>query len=293
MKLKLIVLTASLAVLVSPAYANPDETLWTLSASGSWSEVSDFDQDATSASLSLSRRLGEGSVGVSLAGAGGSDRPVDAFEATDQSSVFGSAWIYWPVGLVDLSAGITLGRETFDGRAEVQDSRFGVLDGVTADLDSDVDSLSLDASVSRTLVVGQWDFIPSASLGWSQSETQSRASTIGNGADSIDVENKETGWTGTLGMGAGYIVGERTYLFADLVGIYAENGASSGTTTASRRGGLRATSRQEADAVSWADVSAGVSFDLTDAVALSVSAGTTAGRDEEEIFATTSLSLGF
>lgn len=293
MKLKLIVLTASLAVLVSPAHPNPDETLWTLSASGSWSDVGDVDEDATSASLSLSRRLGEGSVGVSLAGAGGSDSPFDAFQATDQSSVFSSVWVYWPVDLVDLSLGVTFGKETFEGRAEIQDTRFGALNGATADLESDIDSLSFDGSVSRAFVVGEWDIIPSASLGWSLSETQTKASTLGNAADSINVENEETGWTGTLGLGVGYIVTEQAYMFADFVGLYAENGAASGTISASRLGGLRSTSRQDAGAVSWADISAGASFSLSDTLTLSISGGTTAGRDEEEVFATTSLSIGF
>ncbi|MEL6828790.1 MAG: hypothetical protein AAFO63_01505 [Pseudomonadota bacterium] len=293
MKLKILTFSACLMVSILPASADSEAPVWSLSASGSWSEVADADQDATSASVSLSRQVGDGSIGVSLAGSGGSGSPFDTFETTDQSNAFGSVWVYWPVGLVDLSVGVTLGQETFDGRAEIQDTRFGAFDGATAELESDVDSLSFDASVSRTFFRGQWDIIPSASLGWSQSETQTKASTIGNVADSISVENEETGWTATLGIGVGYLLGERTYLFSDLVGVYAENGASSGIATPSRLGGLRTTSRQEAASVNWADISGGASFDLTDAVTLSVSGGTTVGRDEEEIFATTSLSLGF
>ena len=56
---------------------------------------------------------------------------------------------------------------------------------------------------------------------------------------------------------------------------------------------MRSCSRQDAEESRWAELSLGASLYATDAVTLSLSGGTTAGRDTEEVFASSSLSVSF
>jgi len=292
-KLKAFYLSAAICAALPQAVAQTGDPLWTVSTSGSWSQIDTSDRDAVSASVSLSRVVGDGSVGASLATSNGSDALFNGAEITDRSSLFASAWVYIPVGAVDLDLSASYGQEDFDGRLELESDRFDELDGTEIDLTSEVDSLSLAATLSRVFIVEYWDIIPSATLGWSQSEATSIALAPGDLARPAELVEEQSGMNAAIGLGLGYVAHDRLYLFSDVSGLYAENGASTGVSQASRLGGLRASQRQAPDEVTWAEVSLGASFYATDTVTLSVSGGTTAGRDEEEVFATTSLSISF
>lgn len=293
MKLKAFYLSAAICAALPQAVAQTGDPLWTVSTSGSWSQIDTSDRDAVSASVSLSRVVGDGSVGASLATSNGSDALFNGAEITDRSSLFASAWVYIPVGAVDLDLSASYGQEDFDGRLELESDRFDELDGTEIDLTSEVDSVSLAATLSRVFIVEYWDIIPSATLGWSQSEATSIALAPGDLARPAELVEEQSGMNAAIGLGLGYVAHDRLYLFSDLSALYAENGASTGVSEASRLGGLRASQRQAADEVTWAEVSLGASFYATDTVTLSLSGGTTAGRDEEEVFATTSLSISF
>jgi len=292
-KLKAFYLSAAICAALPQAVAQTGDPLWTVSTSGSWSQIDTSDRDAVSASVSLSRVVGDGSVGASLATSNGSDALFNGAEITDRSSLFASAWVYIPVGAVDLDLSASYGQEDFDGRLELESDRFDELDGTEIDLTSEVDSVSLAATLSRVFIVEYWDIIPSATLGWSQSEATSIALAPGDLARPAELVEEQSGMNAAIGLGLGYVAHDRLYLFSDLSALYAENGASTGVSEASRLGGLRASQRQAADEVTWAEVSLGASFYATDTVTLSLSGGTTAGRDEEEVFATTSLSISF
>ncbi|MEL6568515.1 MAG: hypothetical protein AAFQ22_08860 [Pseudomonadota bacterium] len=293
MKLKTFYLSAAICAALPHAVAQTDAPLWTVSTSGSWSQIDTSDRDAVSVSVSLSRVVGDGSVGASLATSNGSDALFNGAEITDRSSLFASAWVYVPVGAVDLDLSVSYGREDFDGRLELESERFDELDGTEVDLTSEVDSLSLAATLSRVFIVEYWDIIPSATLGWSQSEATSTAVAPGDLARPAELVEEQSGMNAAIGLGLGYVAHDQLYLFSDLSALYAENGASTGVSEASRLGGLRASQRQAAEEVTWAEASLGASFYATDTVTLSVSGGTTAGREEEEVFATTSLSISF
>ncbi|MEM7767795.1 MAG: hypothetical protein AAF253_09945 [Pseudomonadota bacterium] len=237
--------------------------------------------------------VGEGSVGVSLATSNGSDALFNGTEITDRSSLFASAWVYVPVGVAGLDLSVSYGQEDFDGRLELESDRFDGLDAAEIDLTSEVDSLSAAATLSRVFIVEDWDIIPSATLGWSQSEATSTAETTGDFARPAVLREEQSGVNAAIGLGLGYVAHDQLYLFSDVSALYAENGASTGVSQASRLGGLRASQRQAAEEVTSAEVSLGASFYATDTVTLSLSGGTTAGRDDEEVFATTSLSISF
>lgn len=293
MKLKALYLSAAICAALPQAVAQTGDPLWTVGTSGSWSQIDTSDRDAVSASVSLSRVVGEGSVGASLATSNGSDALFNGAEITDRSSLFASAWVYVPVGVADLDLSVSYGQEDFDGRLELESDRFDALDGNGIDLTSEVDSLSLAATLSRVFIVEYWDIIPSATLGWSQSEATSIAVAQGDLARPAELVEEQSGMNAALGLGLGYVAHDRLYLFSDVSALYAENGASTGVSEVSRLGGLRASQRQAPEEVTWAEVSLGASFYASDKVTLSLSGGTTAGRDEEEVFATTSVSISF
>lgn len=285
----------ALAVCLSFASANAqtDTPDWTLSTSGSWSEIDSSDRDAVSLSVSLSRQIGDNTMGGSIGTSNGSDALFDQVEVTDRSSVFGSVWFAFPVGeaYVDLSA--SFGRDDYNGQVIIEESRFGLLEGSGVNLSSEVDSFAVSAAISRTFVSSDWDIIPNASLGWSQSESTIATTAVDESLAPTAVSEEQAGLTGSAGMGVGYVATDAVYMFADILGLYTENGASTGITSASRNGGLRASSRQELDEAAWAELSLGASIYATETVTVSFVGGTTTGRDEEEIFATTSISVGF
>lgn len=275
------------------ALAEPNAPKWTMSASGSLSELETSDRDAVSASVSLSRTVGNGSIGGALATSNGSDALFDQAEVTDRSSIFASAWIVVPVGPANLDLSVSYGQEDFDGRLVLDSNRFEVLSGAEIDLASEVDSFTTSAAISRVFISGDWDIIPRASLGWSQSEATTTAAAI-DGVSGLGVVSEEqSGTNAALGLGLGYVASDQLYLFSDLTGFYAENGASVSVGPASRFGGLRASNRQSPEEATWAEVSFGASIYASDKLTLSLVGGTTAGRDSEEVFATTTLSLGF
>lgn len=286
-------LTLASCLVATGAGAETDGPAWTLSASGSWSEIDSSDRDAVSGTLSLSRLVGEGSIGASVTTSNGSDVLFETAEVTDRSSVYGSAWVSFPVGAAFVDLTVSYGQEDYDGQVVLEDSRFETLNGSTADLVSEVDSLAVSAAVSRTFVSGDWDIIPNASLGWSQSEASTTATALDEALNPTALAEEQNGLTGTLGLGGGYVASERFYLFADIVGLYAENGASTGIVSTTRVNGARVSSRQDTDEAAWAEVSIGASLFATDTVTLTVLGGTTSGRDQEEVFAATTLSLAF
>jgi len=292
-KLTMTCLSAALFVASSKAFAQSGDPMWTLNASGSWSELGSSDRDAISASVSLSRLVGDASVGAALATSNGSDALFDQAEITDRSSVFASAWVVIPVEAAKLDLSVSFGQEDFEGRLALTGARFESLNGGDIDLTSDVDSFAVSAALSQAFIRGSWDIIPNASLGWSQSEATSTAAAI-EGLDGPGVLSEtQDGTTASLGLGLGYLAHDQLYVFSDVSGVYAENGASTSVGRASRTGGLRASSRQSPDEASWAELSIGASFFATDTLTLSLSGGATGGRDDEEVFATTTLSIGF
>ena len=276
-----------------PASADTPEPLWTLSTSGSWFEISSSDRDAVSVSVSLSRTVGEGAVGASLGTSNGSDALFDETEITDRSSVFGSIWASVPVGAAYVDLSVSLSQDDYDGDVFIEDSRFDYLNGSGVSLVSDVDTVSVAAAVSRVYYSGDWDIIPNASVGWSQSDSTTSATSLADAVAPIAIKEEQSGVMASAGLGIGYVANDRLYLYSDLVGLYAENGAATGTVSSSRTGNLRSNSRQDADESLWAEVSFGASLYATDTVTLSLSGGTTAGRDDEEVFASSSLSVNF
>lgn len=293
MKLLSVRLTLAAFAFAMPASAETSEPQWTLSTSGSWSEISSSDRDAVSVSVSLSRQVGEGSLGASIGTSNGSDALFDETEITDRSSVFGSLWATFPVGAAYVDLSVSLGQDDYDGDLVITQSRFTELNGGGVSLVSDVDTISVAMAVSRTYYTGNWDLIPNASLGWSQSDATTSAASLADVIAPIAVNEEQSGMTASAGLGLGYVANDRFYLFSDLVGLYAENGASTGTISGSRNGSLRSSSRQDADESLWAEAIFGVSLYATDAVTLSLSGGTTTGRDSEEVFASSSLSVSF
>ena len=175
----------------------------------------------------------------------------------------------------------------------MESERFEGLGGTDIDLASEVDSLAVAATLSRVFIVENWDIIPSATIGWSQSDASSTAEAISGLSAPAVLTEEQSGINAALGLGLGYVAHDKLYLFSDVSALYAENGASTGVGQASRLGGLRASSRQAPEEATWAQVSLGASFYATDTLTLSLSGGTTAGRNEEEVFATTTLSIGF
>ncbi|MEO0956745.1 MAG: hypothetical protein AAFU81_12940 [Pseudomonadota bacterium] len=276
-----------------PANAETTEPLWTLSTSGSWSEISSSDRDAVSVSISLSQQIGEGSLGASIGTSNGSDALFENTEITDRSSVFGSVWAAIPVGAAYVDLSVSVGQDEYDGELVIEDTRFDYLNGAGVTLVSEVDTFAIAAAVSRVYYSGDWDLVPNASLGWSQSDSTSTAASLVDDIAPIAVGEEQSGMTASAGLGIGYIANDWLYLYSDLVGLYAENGASTGSISASRNDGLRSSSRQGAEESLWAEVRLGASLYATDAVTLSLSGGTTAGRDTEEVFASSSLSVSF
>ena len=276
-----------------PANAETTDPLWTLSTSGSWSEISSSDRDAVSASVSLSRQFGNASVGASIGTSNGSDALFDETEITDRSSVFGSVWTSFPIGAAYVDLSISLGQDDYDGDVFIEESRFDELNDSGVSLVSEVDTISVAAAVSRIYFAGDWDLIPNASLGWSESDSTTTAASLTDALSPISLTEKQSGMTAAVGLGIGYVANDRLYLYSDLVGLYAENGASTGTISASRNGDLRSSARQDADEALWTEATLGVSLYATDRLTLSLSGGTTAGRDTEEVFASSSLSVSF
>ncbi len=300
MKFNTLFLSVTLCLACPSAFARESDPLWTLSASGSWSDIDTADRDIASGSVSLSRQVGDLSIGGALASSSGSDALFEQAEITDRSSTFLSAWVVIPVAEASLDLSVTYGAEDFKGRLLVENGRFQVIDESEQvigeseiDLASEVDSLSVAAALSRTFLVGNWDIIPNASLGWSQSEATSTPTSIGGQLDLGELSETQEGATASLGVGLGYLVSDQLYVFSDVVGLYAENGASSGVRPGGRSGGLRASGRQSTDEATWTELSIGASLYVTDTLTLSLSGGTTAGRDAEEVFATTTLSVSF
>jgi hypothetical protein len=286
-------LSVTLCLACPGAFARESDPLWTLSASGSWSDIDTADRDIASGSVSLSRQVGDLSIGGALASSSGSDALFEQGEITDRSSTLLSAWVVIPVAEASLDLSVTYGAEDFKGRLLVENGRFQVTDESEIDLASEVDSLSVAAALSRTFLIGNWDIIPNASLGWSQSEATSTSTSIGGQLDLGELSETQEGATASLGVGLGYLVSDQLYVFSDVVGLYAENGASSGVQPGGRSGGLRASGRQSTDEATWTELSIGASLYVTDTLTLSLSGGTTAGRDAEEVFATTTLSVSF
>ncbi len=287
MKFEIVCFMATFVVSTPGAFAQASDPVWTFSTSGSWAQTDTSDRDNVTGSISLSRLVGEGRVGLDLATSDGSDALFDQAEIVDRSSLFASAWLMFPAGPVDLDLGFTLGREDFEGRVPLERADAEV------NLNSEVDIYAVSAAISKVLVQGYWDIIPNASLGWSQSEAASTAEIVEALADLAVLSETQEGATASLGLGLGYVAHDQLYLFSDLSGYYAENGASVSVGQASRTGGLRASSRQTPDEANWAEVSLGASVYATDTLTLSLSGGSTLGRDEEEVFASTSLSVSF
>jgi len=286
-------LTLASCLVSTEAGAETDGPVWTLSATGSWSEIDSSDRDAVSGSFSLSHLVGEGSIGASITTSNGSDVLFETAEVTDRSSVYGSVWVVFPLGAAFVDLTVSYGQEDYDGQVVLEDSRFEALNGSTVDLVSEVDSLAVSATRSRTFISGDWDIIPNASLGWSQSEATTTAAALDEAFNPTALGEEQNGLTATAGLGGGYVASEQLYLFADLVGLYAENGASTGIVSTSRLDFARASSRQDTDEAAWAEVSIGASLFATDTVTLSVVGGMTVGRDQEEVFASTTLSFAF
>ena len=161
-----------------PANAETTDPLWTLSTSGSWSEISSSDRDAVSASVSLSRQFGNASVGASIGTSNGSDALFDETEITDRSSVFGSVWTSFPIGAAYVDLSISLGQDDYDGDVFIEESRFDELNDSGVSLVSEVDTISVAAAVSRIYFAGDWDLIPNASLGWSESDSTTTAASL-------------------------------------------------------------------------------------------------------------------
>ena len=285
--------TVSLLALAMPAAAETTDADWTFSTSGSWSEISDSDRDAVSVSVSLSRQVGDSSVGVSLGTSNGSDALFEETEITDRSSVFASIWTTIPVGAAYLDLSASIGQDDYDGDVVIEGTRFETLNGSGVGLTSEVDSLSISAALSRSYFIDDWDLIPSASLGWSRSEATTSAAAISEALVPVSLSEEETGMIGSVGLGVGYILNEHLYLFSDLTGLYAENGASTGVSSTSRQNGLRSSARQDTDEAIWTELSLGASVYATETVTVSLSGGTTAGRDTEEVFASYSISVSF
>lgn len=293
MKPKYTLLALSFCAPFFAASADESDRKWTVSTNVSWSQISMSDRDAISGSVSLSRQIGDVSVGGSIGTSNGSDALFDGQTVTDRSSVFGSAFVSWSTDFATLNLNASYGSEEFEGRLILDDGRYEILNGAEVDLVSDVDSVSVNAGISKTLILGDWDVIPRAGFGWSQSASTNTVTAIDGLTGSEFLDEDQTGLSGTIGIGIGYVATERVYLFSDITGLYTENGASNGFASASRQGGLRASGRQDPEESAWAELSLGASFTATDRITLSLTGGTTAGRDDEEVFVSSSLSFGF
>ena len=275
------------------ANAETGEPKWTLSTSGSWSEINSSDRDAVSISASLARQIGPLNIGASVATSNGSDALFDQSEVTDRSSIFGSVWIAFPIGASNLDLSVTYGEDDYDGVLDSAGSRFPSLQSSTATITSEVDNFSVAAALSRTFISGDWDIIPNTSMSWSGSKSTTIVTVSDETLQPLALNEEQKGLTGTVGLGIGYVAHDQIYIFADGVGLYTENGASNGSSSVSRFSGLRANARQDAGESIWTEVSVGASLSATDTITLSFTGGTTAGREDDEVFASTSLSVAF
>lgn len=261
---------------------------WTLGLTGGWSAPRDTGSDDTLLSLTvwLERQIGQAFVGGSITIFEGDDAVPETVSDVDRSSVSGSIWVAAPVGPAEVDLTVIYGRERFDG-VFTSDGPFGSM----LDLEADTDIWSVAGGVSTVFRSGDVRFIPRASLRYDSSQTD--AGAIAGIGPIAQFDENQDGLTGSLGLRTSWAVRDRLSLSLNATGLAAENGAASAFAFSGRNGPGRPTVRQDETAAQWAELSGGVSIFPTERSSLSISGGTTLGRDIDEVFVSVGISRSF
>lgn len=256
------------------------EPAWRLSLSGA--AIDAEAETILSGTLGLERQIGAARLGASLTTTEGDEPAPESLGVADRSSLRGAVWWGAPLGPYDVTLTAALGRQTLEGAAGRSRAQPFTLDG-------EVDAWSLGAGLARSFGNGPI-LTPSLIVSYDRSETDLKAAL--GATPLLSSQSKADGVTAALGLDAAQPLGAGATVSIGAALIAASDAAAQ-TFTVSGRGGVDPVSQQEEGAAAWGDVYLGLDQDLTQALTLRATLGSTVGRESDEAFFEAGLTLRF
>jgi hypothetical protein len=278
--------------------ATADAPAFTISVTGDYSNIPDSDAegdlDSASGGLGMSWSSGGITFGGSLSRLEGSALPPEFAATSDGSGLVGSLFVGWSAGDYDLDLSVSHAQQTLEGTSRIADDGPPALAGREVTVDGESRSWSASFGVARSFHQDAGWLRPHASLAWNQTETEASAALVGGGGG-LQSNGEASGVSLAAGVEAGTYLSDWLSVFVDVTGVTSSNEAANVFGWGGRATARPTTSGSDPDdeGGAWADLSAGFAIDAPGGVSLSLVAGASAGRQEDDVFASMSLSKTF
>lgn len=298
-------MSPALLLLAATALGEPDATppakdvpALTISVTGDYSALPDSDAagdlDSASGGVGVSWSSGGTIFGGSISRLEGSTLPPDFAATADGSGLVASVFVGWSASDYDLDLSISHAQQSLEGVSRIAADGPPALAGREVSVDGKTRSWSASFGLSRSFQQETAWLRPHASLAWNQTEGEASARLVGGGTG-LESSSEASGVSLTAGIEAGVWLTDWLSVFVDVSGTGSSNEAA-----AVFGGGRRPTTRPvtsettpDDEGGAWAELAAGISVSAPGDVSLSLVAGGSAGRQEDDVFASLSLSKSF
>lgn len=276
------------------ADAVADAPAWTVSLTGGYSSLTDTDPklDSTSGGVGLSWTSGRVTVGGSVSALNGSSLPPEFATAEDGKGATVSGFVGWGVGDFDLDLSASYARQTQDGVGRISDDGPAALRGRDVNVDGETNSSSVSFGVGRTFAFETTWLTPHARVSWERVDGETSATLVSGTGSGLQSTTDASGGSLALGVEAGADLASWLSVFADVTGVASSNEAANVFGLGGRVS--RPVSSEDADeGASWAALSAGFTIYAPADISIGLVAGASAGREDDDAFASMTLSKSF
>jgi hypothetical protein len=262
---------------------------WSVTATVSGAQPEEGDGVLGSGQLSIERRYGDYLLGASLAGSSGEALAPELDVTTDQSGLFGSIWWGGALGDYDVLLSLGYGEQKLEGEttASQPPALSGLVIGVDGETQSSSIALSLARSFGEDVVV-----TPRIRVSYDRTETQLTATAADPVGASITVGEETSGVTGAVGVDVSGAAGEHVRLLGGAAYLATDEAAAQGFWVG-RSGGARPATRQQEGAAQWGEAYLGLALTPIASTEISLTAGSTIGREQDEAFGSLAVAWSF
>jgi hypothetical protein len=276
----------------APALAQSaqEQKRWVASASVSGIQPSDGEAELGSGNLSLEYSDDASWFGASIGSARGSVRLPEILTVSDQSSLQGSVWLGRSFDGLNVEASLGLGRQSLEGDVTASGAAPLALRGRRVLVDGSVTSASVGLLVSSSF--GSDVIItPSAGLSYAATEREVDVRLI-QGAGGVSESQTLSGITGSLGLDVTGSLSSFLTLSAGAALVATDEAGSQAITFVRNRPSAPQADLQTGSA-EWAEAYVSANLAATDTVTVGASIGTTVGLEQDEAFASVTVSRAF
>ncbi|MDP3740686.1 MAG: hypothetical protein Q8R02_25085 [Hyphomonadaceae bacterium] len=283
-----------------PAAAPPadDAPSWTFSLTGDYSTIPDADPDlkSKSAGAALTWTSDTTSIGGAISGLQASTLPAEFATASDGDGWMGSAFVAWAAGEFDLDLSVSHAQQTLEGTGRIRADGPPALAGRDVNVDGETRSSSVSFGVAKTFGFDTGGFdtgwvTPHARIAWNQAESEVSTALVGGGSG-LQLNSDASGGSLAAGVEAGTDLAPWLSVFVDVTGVASSNEAAN-VFGFGGRAVARPVSAEEDEGAAWAELSAGFTIHAPADVSIGFAAGASAGREEDDVFGSLTLSKGF